>query len=186
MKKGFTLVELLVVVLIIAILAAVALPQYTTAVERSRATEALTLMAAISESVQRYRFHQGVWPTTFDQLDVDIPLALTASGESYKFDGKDVHGGKNFELFMCGAQNKIIAGVGDVCYITANRRLQESNDQYHLSFQLADSNDSTTISVKRCCGSGEKTASGSCEGADSSKRSGTYCNSITGGKNTDF
>ena len=73
MKKGFTLVELLVVVLIIAILAAVALPQYTTAVERSRATEALTLMAAISESVQRYRFHQGEWPTRWSQLDVDIP-----------------------------------------------------------------------------------------------------------------
>ena len=83
-RGGFTLIELLVVVLIIGILAAVALPQYQKAVERSKATQALSLIKSAAQAAEAYHLANGDWAQSFDELAIDIPWpqATKVIGES--------------------------------------------------------------------------------------------------------
>lgn len=73
MKKGFTLIELLVVVLIIGVLSAVALPQYQKAVDKARATEAITLVRSVAEAQKVYYLANGEYTSELSNLDLTFP-----------------------------------------------------------------------------------------------------------------
>lgn len=76
-NKAFTLIELLVVVLIIGILASVALPQYTLAVNKSRFANLRTTAYSYKQAMEVFHMANGTWPTSFDELSLDTPSGLT-------------------------------------------------------------------------------------------------------------
>ncbi|MBO7238279.1 MAG: prepilin-type N-terminal cleavage/methylation domain-containing protein [Elusimicrobiaceae bacterium] len=81
MKKAFTLIELLVVVLIIGILAAIALPRYQRAVDKSRYAAMIQTARSIEEAQEVFYLENGYYANDFDELPVslskDLPIRDT-------------------------------------------------------------------------------------------------------------
>ncbi len=96
--KAFTLIELLVVVLIIGILAAVALPQYQKAVEKSRGANALALLKSVGTAAQACYLATGSFCETFDQLDIDLPADYTGTTKWYNFQISDTRSNNDWSL----------------------------------------------------------------------------------------
>ena len=78
--NGFTLLELMMVVIIIGVLASLAAPQYLKTKEKSRMAEALSVLGQMRLSEIRYFAERDVFTATLTQLDFNPMIAAEMAG----------------------------------------------------------------------------------------------------------
>ena len=83
-QKGFTLLELLIVVVVLAVLAGLALPQYLKTIGRAKEGEGWQNMATVRGAEARYYSEGEKYSANLDLLDVENPNAPLTRYFSYK------------------------------------------------------------------------------------------------------
>ncbi|HFB4154548.1 TPA: pilin, partial [Neisseria gonorrhoeae] len=79
LQKGFTLIELMIVIAIVGILAAVALPAYQDYTARAQVSEAILLAEGQKSAVTEYYLNHGEWPK--DNGSAGVASASTIKGK---------------------------------------------------------------------------------------------------------
>ncbi|HGF8764359.1 TPA: pilin [Neisseria meningitidis] len=79
LQKGFTLIELMIVIAIVGILAAVALPAYQDYTARAQVSEAILLAEGQKSAVTEYYLNHGIWPG--DNSDAGVATSSEIKGK---------------------------------------------------------------------------------------------------------
>ncbi|GAL36301.1 type IV pilin PilA [Vibrio maritimus] len=78
-QQGFTLIELMIVVAVIGVLAAVALPQYQKYVAKSETASALATLSGLKTNTETYTLENGTFPDQTQSSAVGIPASPMGS-----------------------------------------------------------------------------------------------------------
>ena len=113
MKNGFTLLELIVVIIILGILATLGFSQYVKMVEKGRTAEAKTVLGQMRSANAAYFQEHGAYATALGDLAVDAPTSCTIT-HYFQY---DINGG-NARARRCSASGKTPNFTGTVYSIS--------------------------------------------------------------------
>lgn len=102
-NSGFTLMELLIVVVIVGVLSSLAWPNYERSIEKARATEAMNIIKSANDGVYAYAAERNACPPNFNKLLVNIPGAK--NGDATEVEGR------YFIYKLNAARNALVPGT---------------------------------------------------------------------------
>lgn len=128
-KTGFTIIELLIVVIIIGVLATIAVPQFTKAVEKSKQSKAESMLALYSKAQAMHYAEMDTFTTDLDNLTDYVDGVTDDDGDwEYTVGSTDV----NLDWNVVAARQAGRYGpAGDGCELIA--QYDTATDEFNIS-----------------------------------------------------
>lgn len=117
--KGLTLVELMIVVAVLALLAGIAYPLYTTQVQKTRRADAKVALENIALAQERFYTANGFYAASLASLQISAQLQGGASDEGYYNIGVAFTGGNNQTFTVTAQPDSSGSQAGDASYCSS-------------------------------------------------------------------